>query len=103
MHIRVCILKGSSPSLLRSITRSVVKLAPWELAHFSAFALSSDEGKLAPAQIVGLSFANFLWLSYFVAAILSRGRRSLHDYLASTVVRDARSPSLDIDPEHEAA
>jgi uncharacterized RDD family membrane protein YckC len=103
MHIRVRTLKGSRPSLLRAITRSAAKLAPWELAHLSAFALSSDAARLAPVQIVGLTFANFLWLSYFVAAILSRGCRSLHDYLASTVVRYARWPSLDVDPEQGAA
>jgi uncharacterized RDD family membrane protein YckC len=74
---------------LRALARTAVKLLPWETAHVSAFALSAGADGLAPAQVVGLTAANGLAVAYFVAVCLTRGRRSVHDYVVATEVVNA--------------
>jgi uncharacterized RDD family membrane protein YckC len=65
-----------------ALLRCAVKLLPWEAAHMSAFLLS-----MAPVgQLIGLGLANALALAYFGVAAWTRGRRSVHDYVASTEV-----------------
>ena len=61
----------------RALGRTAVKLLPWELTHLSAFALSS---------VLGLAIANGLLVIYLAVAAYTRGRRSVHDYVAKTEV-----------------
>ncbi|HKL49671.1 MAG TPA: RDD family protein [Wenzhouxiangellaceae bacterium] len=68
----------------RALARTALKLLPWELAHLSAFALSSDLESLSIVQSVGLVIANLLMLVYLWSAFASRGRRSVHDILVHT-------------------
>jgi uncharacterized RDD family membrane protein YckC len=64
-----------------------VKLLPWELTHVSAFALARDSNDFRPEQWAGVVAANILALGYFAVAIASGGRRSVHDFIARTVVQ----------------
>lgn len=68
----------------RALARTAIKLLPWELAHLSAFALSSDLDSLSIVQSVGLVLSNLLMLLYLGMAFASRGRRSVHDILVHT-------------------
>jgi uncharacterized RDD family membrane protein YckC len=67
--------------------RTAIKLLPWEVIHFLAFALSRDPGQFTPAQTIGLSIGNGLAFIYFIITVLTSGRRSVHDLLMKTEVR----------------
>jgi len=71
----------------RAFGRTAIKLLPWEIIHFSAFALSKDISYLSPIQLIGLSIGNGLAFVYLIVTILTRGRRSVHDILLKTEVR----------------
>ena len=79
--------KGFGPG--RAFARTAIKLLPWELAHLSAFALSSDLESLSVIQSVGLVTANLLMLFYLWLAFASQGRRSVHDVLVDSRVARA--------------
>ncbi len=81
--------RGSRLGLGRSLARTAVKLLPWELVHIFAFALSADLSEFRPLQLGGVSVANLLTLTYLVVVIATRGRRSVHDFVAGTLVRVA--------------
>lgn len=85
-------VNGERLSLGRALARTAVKLLPWELVHLSAFALSTGLGQFSPAQVAGLVAANLLTVVYLGVAVATRGRRSVHDYVAGTLVRPAPAP-----------
>jgi uncharacterized RDD family membrane protein YckC len=70
-----------------ALVRTAIKLLPWEIIHFSVFALSKDLGQLSPIQLIGLSIGNGLAFVYFIVTLLTHGRRSVHDLLLKTEVR----------------
>jgi uncharacterized RDD family membrane protein YckC len=84
--IQVRTVGGERLSLGRSLARTAVKLLPWELVHVSAFALSTDLSQFRLVQIIGVGAANVLALLYLGVAAATRGRRSVHDYAAGTLV-----------------
>jgi uncharacterized RDD family membrane protein YckC len=86
LGVHVVGVTGQRIGMGRALARTAVKVAPWEMVHLSAFALSRDLAALELYQVVGLSLANGLALVYFVVACLTRGRRSVHDYVAATEV-----------------
>jgi uncharacterized RDD family membrane protein YckC len=71
----------------RALGRTTIKLLPWELVHIFAFALSTDLSRFSRAQLIGVAAANLLTLVYLGVAVATRGRRSVHDYAAGTLVR----------------
>lgn len=76
-------------SLQQALARTATKLLPWELAHVFGFALSDTVGDKVRAA--GLVAANVLTLLYFVAFVITGGRRSIHDLVVSTqVIRRTR-------------
>lgn len=83
---------GTRLSWYQAILRTTVKLLPWELVHIAAFALSTDLNQFRPVQMVGVTLANVLIVVYLLLAGFSRGQRSLHDYVAGTLVRSAHQP-----------
>ncbi len=85
--VRVTTQAGDHLSVGRAVGRTALKLLPWELTHLSAFALSADMNELTTVQVVGLTAANILGLTYLVSAVVTGGRRSVHDYAASTRVQ----------------
>ena len=66
-----------------------MKLLPWELVHLSVFGLSSDLSQLSLWQSIGLVAANGLIILYLIVAVATRGRRSVHDFVAATEVTKA--------------
>jgi uncharacterized RDD family membrane protein YckC len=69
-----------------ALGRTAIKLLPWEIVHFSAFALSKDPGQFTPTQTIGLSIGNGLVFIYFIITVWTFGRRSAHDLLMKTEV-----------------
>jgi uncharacterized RDD family membrane protein YckC len=86
LGLHVARLTGGRVGRARALARTAVKVLPWETAHLSAFALSTDPAGLELGQVIGLTTANGLALAYFVVAVCTRGRRSVHDYVAVTEV-----------------
>jgi uncharacterized RDD family membrane protein YckC len=85
--LHVVRMKGERVSLARALARTAVKVLPWETAHVSAFALSTDPGvSFGTAQLIGLIIANVLVVVYLVVAAYTGGRRSVHDFVAATEV-----------------
>jgi hypothetical protein len=74
---------------MRALSRTAVKLLPWEFVHASAFALENHPGDLSVLQGVGLTVAKALMLAYLTCTALTDGRRSIHDLVAGTVVEAA--------------
>lgn len=87
LRLRVTDISGGQPGWGQAVGRTAVKLLPWELAHFSAFALSSDLSQFNLWQSMGLAASNGLALLYLIVAVATRGRRSVHDVAAGTEVR----------------
>lgn len=84
------------PTWPRILVRTVVKLLPWEFAHFFVWqlagALASGPGDLVPPWIiVGLVIADILPIAYVAAVALQRDRRGPHDLAAGTRVITDRS------------
>ncbi len=80
-------VNGARVGLGRAIGRTAVKLMPWELVHLTAFTLSADLSQLTLLQTIGLTLANGLVVGYLVVVVLTRGRRSVHDFVVGTVVQ----------------
>jgi uncharacterized RDD family membrane protein YckC len=92
LGITVSRIDGARLIWHQALLRTTVKLLPWELVHIAAFALSTDLTQFRPAQMVGVAFANLLIVVYLLLAGFSRGQRSLHEYVAGTMVRSAHQP-----------
>ncbi len=86
-RVRVTTQTGDRLSIGRAVGRTALKLLPWELAHLSAFALSTDMDQFTTEQFVGLMASNILVLTYLISFLVTGGRRSVHDYTASTQVQ----------------
>lgn len=86
LGLRTVPLDGGRLGSGRALGRTAVKLLPWEAAHFSAFALSTDLSQFSMAQAVGLAVSNGLAVTYWLTAAWTRGRRSVHDFAAGTEV-----------------
>jgi len=71
----------------RALARTAIKLLPWEIIHFSAFALSKELSEFTTAQYIGLLAGNALSFIYLITAIITHGRRSIHDLAAGTEIR----------------
>ena len=91
LKIGVKRVNGARVGLGRAIGRTAVKLLPGELVHLSAFTLSADLSQLTGLQTIGLTLANGLVVLYLVIVVLTRGRRSVHDFAAGTVVQAQRA------------
>jgi uncharacterized RDD family membrane protein YckC len=88
LGLHVVRMTGERVSRARALARTAVKVLPWETAHVSAFALSTNPGvSFDVGQIIGLTIANALTVVYLAVAACTGGRRSVHDYVAATEVR----------------
>jgi uncharacterized RDD family membrane protein YckC len=87
LGLRVVRVTGERVSTARALARTAVKVLPWETAHVSAFALSTNPGvSFDLSQLIGLTLANGLAVVYLAVAGCTGGRRSVHDYVAATEV-----------------
>jgi uncharacterized RDD family membrane protein YckC len=92
LGIKVSPMNGARLSWRQALLRTTVKLLPWELVHVAVFALSTDLTQFRPVQMVGVALANLLIVVYLLLVGLSRGQRSMHDYVAGTLVQPAYQP-----------
>jgi len=84
MGLRVVDRAGRRLSLPRSLTRSVVKFLPWQLAHTAVFALIADPESMG---MVALSItAQVVVVGSVLVMTLDPQHRALHDWVAGTRV-----------------
>lgn len=76
------------PSRGRILVRTIVKLIPWELAHFFVWQAAASAGlAVFPLWItVGIAAANVLPIVYVLVVLLQRDGRGPHDLVAGTRV-----------------
>lgn len=90
MGLRVVTLEGGRPGRGRILVRTVVKLLPWEWAHFWVWQLMAivlTGGTDVPGWIVaGLTSAYLVPLVYILVVAFQRDRRGPHDLVAGTRV-----------------
>jgi uncharacterized RDD family membrane protein YckC len=90
LRLRVADRAGGRLPWWRALLRTAVKLLPWELAHIASFALAGDAGTWSLTQFAALAAAYLLTAVYLVVAVLTGGRRSVHDYAAGSEVRGGK-------------
>jgi uncharacterized RDD family membrane protein YckC len=93
LGMRVVAIDGSRAPAWRILVRTVVKLLPWEFAHFLVWhavdALARGAG-FPTWLLAGLVVADLLPIAYVLTVALQRDRRGPHDLVAGTrVVREA--------------
>ncbi len=81
-RLKMTSLSGHPLHLPRALLRTAAKLLPWELAHIGGFALGTNP----ILQWICIGLSNLLILVYLAAAIVTHGRRSVHDWIAGTEV-----------------
>jgi uncharacterized RDD family membrane protein YckC len=91
LRMRVVALDGSRAPAWRILVRTIVKLLPWELAHFFVWHtvdIASRGGDVIfPVWLtVGLVVADVLPVVYVLVVLLQRERRGPHDLIAGTRV-----------------
>jgi uncharacterized RDD family membrane protein YckC len=79
---------GERPGRVRILVRTVVKLIPWEFAHFFVWQAAASAGlAVFPGWIaIGIITANLLPIAYLVCVLVQRDKRGPHDLVAGTRV-----------------
>lgn len=75
----------------RALGRTAMKMLPWEITHASAFLLAPALGTFGATSWIGLGLAYVLIFAYLGVAWRTGGRRSVHDFAATTFVGWAAS------------
>ena len=73
-----------------ALARTAIKLLPWEIIHFSSFALSKEPGTFTLHQNIGLAAGNALAFAYLITCALTKGKRSIHDIILGTEIQFER-------------
>lgn len=90
LRMKVVAVDGSRPSAVRILVRTIVKLLPWEVAHFFVWqtvdAVSRGDGAFPAWLLAGLVVADLLPVIYVLVVAFQRDRRGPHDLVAGTRV-----------------
>lgn len=87
LKLEVYDVGGGRLRLGQTMKRTLVRLLPWELSHLIILVPKPWWGGGAPENFGLIWIPNALLLLYIVLLFLGRGRRGIHDYVASTAVR----------------
>ncbi len=91
VRIRVVDVIGNRLTPRRSLARSAVKFAPWQLAHTAVFQLVA--GSTATVFAVLAIVSQLVVLASVLTMAVDPHHRAIHDYVAKTcVVADVRPP-----------
>lgn len=89
LRLRVVARDGGRASAWRILVRTIVKLFPWEFAHFFVWqvvAAAAGDGVFPLWLIVGLVVADLLPIAYVLTVAFQPDRRGPHDLVAGTRV-----------------
>jgi uncharacterized RDD family membrane protein YckC len=84
--LRVTDVAGQRIGYGRSISRTVLKFIPWEIAHACIWQISFASDKSSPAYVFGFAAVWLLVAVNVVSLLLSRRRQALYDRIAGTLV-----------------
>ncbi|MBB6735290.1 RDD family protein [Cohnella zeiphila] len=91
--IQVAGSDGGPIGLGRSLGRSALKFAPWELAHFTVWHLTRPSA-VPDAVVNGLLIVVYILVfAYLLSPLWSRKRQTIYDRIAGTVVVTHGAPS----------
>ncbi len=79
-------LDGAPPSWPAAVSRSALKLLPWELVHIAFFAMARSFERIEPVQLLVAGSSYALMFAYLAVALGTGGTRSVPDFAASTRV-----------------
>jgi uncharacterized RDD family membrane protein YckC len=89
MGLRVIDTHGARLSLPRSLSRSFLKLVPWELTHACLWRIPGwplAPSTPSPIITVGLVLVWILVGAYLVSMLVSKKHQALYDWIAGTAV-----------------
>ena len=79
-------ISGNRITLFQAIVRTLVKLAPWEIAHLTNNLPVPMLYDPNPSFRIGFIVVPILIMLYVILASVTQNRQSLHDLIAKTVV-----------------
>ena len=82
--------RGGPIGFGRAIARTAVKMIPWEVAHAAAFLFAPALGAFGVGNWIGIGVSYVLIFAYLAVAWRTKGRRSVHDFVAATTVRSSK-------------
>ena len=89
LHLRVLKLLGRPLGRERALLRSVVKVAPWELAHFTIWHyVYGAAGHANPPSwtTITLAAVYLLMAAYLVSLFIGRTHRTIYDRVSGSIV-----------------
>ncbi|MGH7556238.1 MAG: RDD family protein [Gemmatimonadota bacterium] len=86
MHLVVTDMDGERISLTRSLSRTVLKFIPWELAHLCIWQVSFALDKTSPIFTAGFALVWLLVAIYIMSMLISPTRQTVYDRLAGAFV-----------------
>ncbi len=85
-RLRVTGLADEPIGFIRALVRTIIKLIPWELAHFTVLVPVPWWSDPDPAPRLSLIVVYILLGLYLIPMFFTWQQRSVHDFLAGTVV-----------------
>ena len=85
-HIKVIKIDGTNFNYKNSFLRSLVKLIPWEFAHFAIWQLVFSNSSFSFVAEALLVITNILAVLYIAFPFFNRKARAIHDYAAHTIL-----------------
>lgn len=85
--LRVEDLSGQTPPLKKSLLRNLVKLLPWELGHAGTWIVALTGEQIG--MVISI-LAQVLVLGWIATALVTKGKSSLWDKVAGTMIVDTR-------------
>lgn len=90
LGLRVSDMRGGRLPLGRSLLRSALKFAPWELAHAASYRIAATE--TVTAWQLGVVSMSLLLVTLFVASLFFGAARAPYDRIAGSLVQAYQVP-----------
>lgn len=87
MKLHVVTLEGKRLRIYQAISRTAIKLIPWELTHLTFFGLSEDWGAInnfSLTQMILIAITYILIFLYIIVIIKMKGSKGIHDLFSRT-------------------
>lgn len=86
MGIQVVNNIGQRMNIWRSITRTAIKLLPWEVAHFAIWRLMLPSNFSEITLLIILSAVNLAIIIFLITPFTNKQRKNVYDWIAKTKV-----------------
>lgn len=86
MGIQVVNNIGQRMNIWRSITRTAIKLLPWEVAHFAIWRLMLPSNFSEITLLIILSAVNLAIIIFLITPFTNKQRKIVYDWIAKTQV-----------------